>query len=113
MGQRNKKSIPTQESVNITKGVGDDEVMVDASNALERIGQEEQMVGVNGREEGVKRNEMILKINNEIRDIQLTSANVIDLTVHGIQVSINSLSELVQLVLEVLPYERQFQLGLK
>ncbi|CAI9278364.1 unnamed protein product [Lactuca saligna] len=33
-------------------GFGDDEAMVDATDALDRPGDEERMVGVNGRDEG-------------------------------------------------------------
>ncbi|CAH1446538.1 unnamed protein product [Lactuca virosa] len=39
-----------------SKGVGDDEVIVDATDALDRPGDEERMVGVNGRDEGVNVN---------------------------------------------------------
>ncbi|CAI9293591.1 unnamed protein product [Lactuca saligna] len=37
-------------------GVGDDEVIVDATDALDRPRDEERMVGVNGRDEGVNVN---------------------------------------------------------
>ena len=49
-GTKKQKLIPTQESVNVATGVGEDEVMVDGSETLERTDQEEQMVRVNGRE---------------------------------------------------------------
>ncbi|CAH1444405.1 unnamed protein product [Lactuca virosa] len=62
-GTKKQNIIPTQESVNVTKGGGDDEVMVDAGDALETTGQEEQMVGVNGRVEGVK-------VNARVRQVQ-------------------------------------------
>ncbi|CAH1440609.1 unnamed protein product [Lactuca virosa] len=56
IGTKKQKTIPTQESVNVATWVGDDEVMVDTSDALERTGEEERMVRVNGRDEGVKVN---------------------------------------------------------
>ncbi|CAH1414669.1 unnamed protein product [Lactuca virosa] len=62
-GTKKQKIITTQESVNITKGGGDDEVMVNAGDALETTGQEEKMVGVNGRAEGVK-------VNARVRQVQ-------------------------------------------
>ncbi|CAI9279826.1 unnamed protein product [Lactuca saligna] len=52
-----------KESVNVTKLGGDDEVMVDAGDALKKAGQEEQMVGINGRFEGVK-------VNARVRQVQ-------------------------------------------
>ncbi|CAH1453496.1 unnamed protein product [Lactuca virosa] len=55
-GTKKQKTIPTQESVNVDTGVGDDEVIVDATDALDRLGDEERMVGVNGRDEGVNVN---------------------------------------------------------
>lgn len=55
-GTKKQKMIPTQESVNVTTGVGEDEVIVDATDALDRPRDEERMVGVNGRDEGVNVN---------------------------------------------------------
>ncbi|CAH1454679.1 unnamed protein product [Lactuca virosa] len=63
-GTKKQKTIPTQESVNVATGVGDDEVMVDASDALERTGKEERMVGVNGCEEGVKVNARVHQVKH-------------------------------------------------
>ncbi|CAH1426522.1 unnamed protein product [Lactuca virosa] len=51
-GTKKQKTIPTQESVNVATGDGDDEVMVDASDALERTGKEG--VKVNARVHQVK-----------------------------------------------------------
>ncbi|CAI9265520.1 unnamed protein product [Lactuca saligna] len=45
-----------KESVNVATGVGDDEVIVDATDALDRPRDEELMVGVNGWDEGVNVN---------------------------------------------------------
>ncbi|CAI9301650.1 unnamed protein product [Lactuca saligna] len=53
-----------KESVNVAIGVGDDEVMVDASDVLERTGEEEWMVGINGRDEGVKVNARIHQVKH-------------------------------------------------
>nr|KAJ0194317.1 hypothetical protein LSAT_V11C800446560 [Lactuca sativa] len=55
-GTKKQKMIPTQESVNVTTGVGEDEVIVDATDALDRPRDEERMVGVNGQDEGVNVN---------------------------------------------------------
>ncbi|CAI9277473.1 unnamed protein product [Lactuca saligna] len=55
-GTKKQKTIPTQESINVATRVGDDEVMVDATDALDKPGDEERMVGVNGRDEGVNVN---------------------------------------------------------
>ncbi|XP_052621081.1 uncharacterized protein LOC128126928 [Lactuca sativa] len=44
------------ESVNVATRVGDDVVIVDATDALDRPRDEERMVGVNGRDEGVNVN---------------------------------------------------------
>ncbi|CAH1423244.1 unnamed protein product [Lactuca virosa] len=63
-GKKKQKTIPTQDSVNVATGVGDDEVMVVASDALERTGKEERMVGVNGREEGVKVNARVHQVKH-------------------------------------------------
>ncbi|CAI9303125.1 unnamed protein product [Lactuca saligna] len=63
-GTKKQKVIPTQESVNVATWVGDDEVMVDASDALERTGKEEKMVGVNGREEEVKVNAFVHQVKH-------------------------------------------------
>ncbi|CAI9298835.1 unnamed protein product [Lactuca saligna] len=63
-GTKKQKTISTQESVNVATGVGDDEVMVNASDALERTGKEERMVGFNGREEGVKVNARVHQVKH-------------------------------------------------
>ncbi|CAH1454570.1 unnamed protein product [Lactuca virosa] len=70
--ERIGKHTISKESINVTIGVGDDEVMVDASDALERTGKEDQMVKVNARVHQVqhvkppnkrKKSERIIKIN--------------------------------------------------
>ncbi|CAI9298902.1 unnamed protein product [Lactuca saligna] len=50
------KGLIEAESVNVATGVGDDEVIIDATDALDRPRDEERMVGVNGRDEGVNVN---------------------------------------------------------
>ncbi|CAH1426442.1 unnamed protein product [Lactuca virosa] len=45
-------------------GGGDDEVMVDARDALEMSSQDEQVVGVNGRGEGVMANARLCQIHH-------------------------------------------------
>ncbi|CAI9281609.1 unnamed protein product [Lactuca saligna] len=50
------KGLIEAESVNVATGVGDDKVIVDATDALDRPRDEERMVGVNGRDEGVNVN---------------------------------------------------------
>ncbi|CAH1448892.1 unnamed protein product [Lactuca virosa] len=63
-GTRKQKIIHMQEFVIVAIGVGDDEIMVDASDTLERTGKEEQMVGLNGREEGVKVNARVHQVKH-------------------------------------------------
>ncbi|CAH1441134.1 unnamed protein product [Lactuca virosa] len=52
-----------KEQEHVLEGVWDDEVMVDAGDALETTGREEKMVGVNGRVERVK-------VNARVRQVQ-------------------------------------------
>ncbi|CAI9286726.1 unnamed protein product [Lactuca saligna] len=54
------------ESVNVATGVGDDEVIVDATDALDRPRDEERMVGVNGGEEEVNFNAQVKHVKPPI-----------------------------------------------